>query len=312
LAEFLLKNNQVVVGIDNFFNSTAKNIDTLQLELSASQKQNFTFIEGDICDESLLLPITKNVDVILHQAAAGSVSRSLAMPHVTFKSNIEGFFNVLNCARKNNVKKIVYASSSSVYGDSKDKVKIEGSIGKALSPYAWSKQTNETLAENFKNVYGMHIIGLRYFNVFGPRQNPNGDYAAVIPRWTQLMKQSKICEIYGDGLQGRDFCFIENVIQANVLAALNTTDSQSLPSVFNIAYGETTSLLRLFELMKAIYQKEEILQKPASYEHRPPRTGDILNSLADISRAKEYLKYSPDYNVKKGLEKTLPWYLSQI
>lgn len=308
LVEFLLKNNQTVVAVDNFYTGKRQNIDDLFKIVPSSATANFDFIEGDIRDTATCLKVTEDVDVVFHQAAVGSVPRSIAHPDITFDTNIRGFFEILNASRINQVKKFIFASSSSVYGDAESDIRQENVIGNALSPYAWSKQTNETLALNFKNVYQMDITCLRYFNVFGPRQNPAGSYAAVIPKWIINTIKNEKCEIYGDGLQARDFCFVENVVQANILAAHARLKPEE-PWIFNVAYGQQTNLLRLKELID-----ENLLQKKIDIKNKiefaSARIGDIKNSLADIKNAQEFLKYKPEFNIEMGLRKTIDWYFN--
>ncbi len=312
LAEFLLKNNQIVFGLDNFFNGSQNNLDEIVKNLTPEQLRNFKFVKGDIRDSLLCLEMTKEIDFVLHQAAVGSVPRSIATPDVTFDTNIKGFFEILNASRINSVKKFIFASSSSVYGSIEDHLKTEERIGQALSPYGWSKQTNETLAANFRQVYNMNIIGLRYFNVFGPRQNPNGDYAAVIPKWITNFINNKQCFVFGTGNQSRDFCFVENVIQANINSVLQPT-SKTDPWIFNIAVGEQTSLLMLFEYIKKELESQKLSIKTKSnvyLEHKEARNGDVINSLANIERARQFIKYQPLFNIKMGLIKTIDWYVN--
>ena len=307
LAEYLLSRNQIVYGLDNFFNGSQFNLDDILKNLTPEQANNFKFKKGDIRESQFCLDMTKDIDFVLHQAAVGSVPRSIAMPEVTFDANIKGFFEILNASRINKVKKFIFASSSSVYGSITDLLKTEDKIGIALSPYAWSKQTNETLANNFRQVYNMNIIGLRYFNVFGPRQNPNGDYAAVIPKWINQLINNEVCHIFGTGNQARDFCFVENVIQANINSALSI-HTQDQPWIFNIAVGERTSLLTLFEYIKNEFKKNN-LDRDFKIDFKDLRKGDVLNSLADIQRARKYINYTPAFDIQTGLNKTVQWYL---
>lgn len=306
LVEFLLKNGQTVVGLDNFFNGHQKNIDDILAGLNDQQKNAFNFIQGDIRDKKTCLDITQGIDIVLHQAAVGSVPRSIAHPDVTFDTNIRGFFEIINACRLNKIKKIVFASSSSVYGDLESDLRIEDQIGSALSPYAWSKQTNETLAANFRRVFQMEIVCLRYFNVFGPRQNPSGDYAAVLPKWILNILNGRVCEVFGDGLQARDFCYVKNVVQANILAAL-TDLAPTSPWIFNVAYGQRTSLLRIKEMIDSNMLR---LQLPPgkNLKFLEARKGDVRNSLASISLIKKILSYSPQYDVSNGLEETVRWF----
>ncbi len=307
LVDFLLRHEQEVVGLDNFFSGSRKNIDSILDSLSPEQKNKFHFVEGDIRDSQTCRSLTENIDIVLHQAAVGSVPRSIAYPDITFDTNIRGFFEILNASRLNQVKKFVFASSSSVYGDLKPDVRREEKIGQALSPYGWSKQTNETLAANFRKVYQLPVICLRYFNVFGPRQSPTGPYAAVIPRWILNSLNEKKSEVFGDGLQARDFCYVKNVIQANMKAALADFDIQQ-PWIFNVAYGQQTSLLQLKEMIDANLKNAQVPKQ--ELEFKPERYGDVRNSLASIELAKLYLQYDPHYDIRQGLEEAVAWYVA--
>ncbi len=306
LVDFLLNHGQEVVGLDNFFNGTRKNLESISSSLLPAQQNNFHFVEGDIRDSQTCRHLTENIDIVLHQAAVGSVPRSIAHPEITFDTNVRGFFEILNASRLNQVKKFVFASSSSVYGDLKLDVRREEQIGQALSPYGWSKQTNENLAANFRKVYQSPILCLRYFNVFGPRQSPSGPYAAVIPRWIINSLNEKKSEVFGDGLQARDFCYVKNVVQANIKAALADFDIAQ-PWIFNVAYGQQSSLLQLKEMIDTNLIKAQI--KSQDLEFKPERIGDIRNSLASIELAKQYLQYEPAYNIRQGLQETVAWYV---
>jgi len=261
---------------------------------------SFEFIEGDICDKSICDKVMEGIDFVSHQAALGSVPRSVKDPITSAQSNIMGFLNVLVSAKEAGVKQLVYAASSSTYGDSKTLPKVEDKIGKPLSPYAVTKYANELFAEVFADIYGMRLIGLRYFNVFGPKQNKFGPYAAVIPLFISSSIEGVAPTINGDGTQSRDFTFIENVLQANMLALQTQTEKKH--EVFNVAFGSKTSLNELWENICSISGK--------NFEaiHGPDRMGDIRDSLADISKAESMLGYKPLYDVKKGLEITFEWY----
>jgi len=320
LLESLLKMNQHVVGLDNFLSGLRKNLDEVESLVSPEQWNNFTFIEGDIRDIETCNKACRGVDYVLHQAALGSVPRSIENPIATHDHNLNGFLNVIIAAKDAQVKRFVYASSSSVYGDHPDLPKLEEKTGNPLSPYAVTKKANEMYADVFAKVYGLETIGLRYFNVFGPRQDSNGPYAAVIPRWFAALKEGQEVYIYGDGETSRDFCFVENVIQANILAAC-TKNPDALNQVFNIACGVRTTLNELFNLIREIvFSSITSSDLSDSYDHssfiiqhspiyKEFRPGDIRHSLADISKAKTLLGYIPEYSIKKGLEKAGKWYL---
>ena len=263
--------------------------------------ENVEFIEGDISNYDHCLQATQGVDYLSHQAALGSVPRSIKDPIATNNANVVGFLNVITAARENKVKRIVYASSSSVYGDSPTLPKSEDAIGKPLSPYAVSKYTNELYAAVAHKNYGQEIIGLRYFNVFGPNQSPEGAYAAVIPLFVEALLENKAPFINGDGQQSRDFTFVENAVQANI-KALFTEKPEALGEVFNVAVGERFTLIDLFEAIK------EKTGATVAAVHREERAGDIKNSLADISKAAKWLNYQPQVRFREGLDKTIDWF----
>ena len=307
LIEFLLNAGQKVVGIDNFSTGYQHNIDNV-LESVGAQKDNFTFYEGCITNLEFCRKACKGVDYVLHQAALGSVPRSIDIPYMTDLMNVNGFVVLLTACRDEGVKKIVYASSSSVYGDDSSPSKIEEQRGTVLSPYAVSKLTCEHYAEVFSSLFDMTCIGLRYFNVFGPRQDPSGAYAAVIPRWILALKKGEPCTIFGDGLTSRDFSYIDNVVQANCLAAIvPQEDLPTGPAVFNVACGDSTSLNDLYS---AIAQRVAKITNEAFTEaqYADFRKGDIRHSLADISRAKESLRYAPTVSVEEGIKRTVEWF----
>lgn len=261
----------------------------------------FTFIEGTICNETLMLKALENIDYVSHQAALGSVPRSLKTPIATNEANVTGFLTVLDCARRNGVKKMVYASSSSVYGDHPKLPKEEHLIGNPLSPYAVSKRVDELYADVFFRSYGMQVMGLRYFNIFGPRQKPDGPYAAVIPLFMQAIMDNKPAYLNGDGGQTRDFTFVENAVQANV-RALFTSKPEAAGQVFNVAVGERMSVLEMYNVLR------EFAGKGLDPVHREDREGDIRDSLADISKGNTYLGYEPRVRMKEGLQITLDWF----
>lgn len=262
---------------------------------------NVVFMQGDICDAGVCLDACKNIDFVLHQAALGSVPRSIKDPQATNHSNVDGFLNMLVAAKENNVKRFVFASSSSVYGDSKNLPKTENIIGKPLSPYAVSKYVNELYAQVFTTCYGMDIVGLRYFNVFGPNQSPAGAYAAAIPLFIHALITNHSPKIFGDGEQTRDFTFVENAVQANIKAVF-ANKSKASGNIFNIACGDKTSVNELFFLLKDI-AKSSVM--PAYLEERP---GDIHDSLADITNAQNALEFAPGIKIKEGLELTFNWF----
>ncbi len=307
ILETLLKNDQFVVGLDNFSTGYKKNLDQVKSCVSNHQWKKFKFINGDICKINDCKKVVKNIDYVLHQAALGSVPRSIADPITSNKSNVSGFLNMLTASKDENVSNFVYAASSSTYGDHKLLPKVEEIIGKPLSPYAVTKYINEMYADVFFRTYGFNSIGLRYFNVFGPRQNPQGAYAAVIPKWiASFIKKEKII-INGDGTTSRDFCFIDNVVQANILAATTETNS-SKNNIYNIAKGDRTSLIDLLKIIEKnlIDCNIDLKSKIVNKEFRP---GDVLHSQADISKAINLLHYDPTDNIETGVAKSVKWYV---
>ena len=307
LLEQLLRADQNVVGLDNFATGHQKNLDEVQSLVSAEQWSRFRFIEGDIRNLETCQSATTGVDYVLHQAALGSVPRSLANPIDTNATNISGHLNLMWAAKDAQVNRFVYAASSSTYGDSPELPKVEDRIGNPLSPYAITKYVNELYADIFARCYGFHCIGLRYFNVFGRRQDPDGAYAAVIPKWTAAMIQQQPVFINGDGETSRDFCYIDNVVQANLRAA--TATNVSCSQVFNVAVGDRTTLNELFGLIQ-----KHLKVLGHEYESDPVykdfRDGDVRHSLADITKAKKMLGYQPTKTVDDGLEIAMTWYLS--
>lgn len=309
LLEFLLRHNQWVVGLDNFATGFQHNLDEIHAKVSAKQWSNLFFMKGDIRSLEDCHAACEGVDYVLHQAALGSVPRSVNDPITTNAANITGFLNMLVAARDATVKSFTFAGSSSTYGDNDTLPKVEDKIGKPLSPYAITKYVNELYAHVFAETYGFKSIGLRYFNVFGPRQNPNGAYAAVIPKWVTAMTQNEEIIINGDGETSRDFCFIENVIQANILAA--TADESAKHQIYNIALNDRTSLNQLFTYLKDALALRDIhyTQDPQYQAFRP---GDMRHSQADISKARTYLGYDPQFTIKAGIEKAQPWYIEHV
>ncbi|MDB5759223.1 MAG: wbpP, partial [Burkholderia sp.] len=306
LLEALLTLGQRVIGIDNFSTGHQRNLDDVRDSLTPAQWAGFRLMRADIRDVAACREAVKGVDVVLHQAALGSVPRSLHDPNQTHEVNVNGFLNMLLAARDARVSSFVYAASSSAYGDHPDLPKVEERIGKPLSPYALSKRINEMYAEVFARCYDYPAIGLRYFNVFGRRQDPNGAYAAVIPRWMNAMIAGDDVVINGDGGNSRDFCYIENVIQANLLAALAPATSRN--QVYNIGVGDISTLNQLFLMLKESLAKNNVLYDlPPVHAHGRP--GDVLHSQADIGKAKQYLGYAPAYRIQQGLDRTAPWYI---
>ena len=313
LLETLLLLNQKVIGLDNFATGHQHNLDEVKTAVSLQQWDNFTFIKGDIrnfedCEKALS---TENltVDYILHQAALGSVPRSIADPILTNSANITGFVNMLTAAKNAKVSTFVYAASSSTYGDHPALPKVEENIGKPLSPYAVTKYVNELYADVFNKTYGLNTTGLRYFNVFGKRQDPDGAYAAVIPKWTAAMIENQDLFINGDGETSRDFCFVENAVQANILAA--TANEEGKNQVYNVALGDRTTLNELFSsLVTALKSNEVNYSKQAIYQEF--RAGDVRHSQADISKAKNLIGYQPEFRIQQGINKAMPWYIDFI
>lgn len=311
LVEALLRLDQSVVGLDNFSTGYRRNLEELEDGLPPSQWQQFQFIEADICHPLACQSVCSEIDYVLHHAAQGSVPRSINDPLATHAANVDGFLNMLVAARDAQVKRFVYAASSSTYGDSPDLPKVEDIIGRPLSPYAVTKRINELYAEVFARCYGLPSIGLRYFNVFGARQDPDGAYAAVIPCWARAMLTGEPVLINGDGETSRDFCFVDNVVQANLLAA--TTDSaEAINQIYNVALDKRTSLNRLFELLRDALAdgKPELSKLKPRYEAF--RSGDVRHSRADIGKAKRLLEYTPMHRIEDGIRITMPWYVSRF
>ena len=307
LLETLLRLDQKVVGLDNFSTGNEYNLKEVQGLVSKKQWANFTFIKGNISNLKSCQLACQGIDYVLHQAAIGSVPRSIKDPINTNKSNITGFLNMLVAAKDANVKNFVYAASSSTYGDHKKLPKKEHIIGNPLSPYAVTKYVNELYADVFNKSYEFNSIGLRYFNVFGKRQTPNSTYAAVIPKWIHAIIKSEEIFINGDGKTSRDFCFIENAIQANILAATNT-NKKAFNNIYNIALGDRTSLNELYAMLQSAINKQSNI-KHSKLIYRDFRAGDVKHSQADISKAKNLLGYRPTHKVKPGIDETINWHL---
>lgn len=309
LLETLLKLDQKVVGLDNFATGHQYNLDEVQTLVSPAQWNNFSFIEGDIRNFEDCQKACMDVDYVLHQAALGSVPRSIADPITTNATNITGFLNMLTAARDAKVSSFTYAASSSTYGDHPALPKVEENIGNPLSPYAVTKYVNELYADVFARTYAFKTIGLRYFNVFGKRQDPNGAYAAVIPKWTAAMIAGDEVFINGDGETSRDFCFIENTVQANILAA--TANDEAKNQVYNVAVGDRTTLNDLFNALQAALNENAVTynKKPV---YREFRAGDVRHSQASIAKIEQFLDYEPEFNINQGINIAMPWYIKFV
>jgi UDP-N-acetylglucosamine 4-epimerase len=307
LLETLLKLDQRVIGLDNFLTGRRQNLEAVRSLVSDKQWANFTFIEGDIRDVKVCRRACRGIDFVLHQAALGSVPRSIQDPITTHECNVNGTLNMLMAVSEHRVKRFVYASSSAVYGDDPHLPKHEDVLGQPLSPYAVSKRANELCTHAFAASYGLQSIGLRYFNVFGPRQDPEGAYAAVIPRWSAALIREQPIHVYGDGETSRDFCYIANVVQANLLAA-TTTNTAAVNSVYNVAVEARTTLNELYGILRELLLPDH----PQLANHKPVyqdfRPGDVRHSQADISRAKDLLGYAPTHTLRQGLVEALDWY----
>lgn len=306
LLEHLLKLDQTVIGLDNFATGFQSNLDEVKDLVTKEQWKKFKFIHGDIQDYDTCISAVKGIDYVLHQAALGSVPRSIADPLSTNNANILGFLNILHAAKEEGVKSFTYAASSSTYGDHEALPKLEENIGNPLSPYAVTKFVNELYAGVYARNFAFKTIGLRYFNVFGKRQDPKGAYAAVIPKWTASMIQNKDVYINGDGETSRDFCFIENTVQMNILAA--TAPDIAKDQVYNVAVGDRTSLNQLYFFIKASLEASNINVK-ADPIYQDFRQGDVRHSQADINKAKKLLGYNPDFNISEGIHKAIPWFI---
>ena len=311
LVEALLACGQNVVGLDNFSTGHQRNLDEVQALVGESAWRRFRFLKADICDLAACREAVVGVDVVLHQAALGSVPRSIEDPLRSFASNATGFVQLLDSARQAGVKRFVYASSSSVYGDHPALPKVEDQVGKVLSPYAATKAIDEVLADAFSRSYGIQCVGLRYFNVFGPRQDPDGAYAAVIPKWTASLLRGDDVWINGDGQTSRDFCFVANAVQANIRSGL-VADLPLPHEVFNVAAGRRTSLNELYGAIRTSLQTRLGRSLDVEPSFRDFRAGDVKHSLADISKAARLLGYSPTHDIAAGLEAAMDWYVGFI
>lgn len=311
LVETLLKLEQTVLGFDNFATGKPGNLAQIQAAVTPSQWAGFKFMEGSICDPATCRAACAGVDYVLHQAALGSVPRSIAEPATSHEVNVTGTVNVFLAARDQGVKRLVYASSSAVYGDHPGLPKVEEKTGRLLSPYAATKLMDEVYADVFARNYGLAAIGTRYFNVFGPRQDPDGPYAAVIPKWIAAMLQGEPVFINGDGETSRDFCYVANVVQANLLAAA-TENPQAIGQVYNIAVGERTTLNELFNVLKARLETARPAARIAPPVFQEFRPGDVRHSLADITKARTLLGYEPTHRIGQGMDEALEWYLANV
>jgi UDP-N-acetylglucosamine 4-epimerase len=307
LLEALLRLDQRVIGLDNYATGSTNNIEQVRALVGSRKWRNFALIEGDVRDRDTCVRVCQGVDFVLHQAALGSVPGSIADPGNAHAANATGFLNMLVAARDNCVKRLVYASSCAVYGDAAGLSKVEHELGRSLSPYAATKRANELYAEAFASCYGLETIGLRYFNVFGPRQDPDGPYAAVIPKWIAAMIKNEPIHINGDGETTRDFCYVANVVQANLLAA-TVGDPAAINELYNVAVHARTSLNQLFAVLRdKLMPYHGYLENcaPTYLEFRP---GDVRHSEGDISKAQLLLGYSPSHSVDLGLSEALDWY----
>jgi UDP-N-acetylglucosamine 4-epimerase len=311
LVEALLRLGQDVVSLDNFETGHRRNLEEVRAAVGEEAWRRHEFLEADIVDPGACRRACQTVNIVLHQAALGSVPRSISDPLRTHATNATGFLNMLVAARDARVSRFVYAASSSTYGDAPELPKVEDRIGRPLSPYALTKYFDEICADVFGRCYGTASVGLRYFNVFGPRQDPEGAYAAVIPRWAEAMLHGRAIVIYGDGETTRDFCYIANVVQANLLAA-TSGDPEVLGQIYNVAVGGRMSLNMLFETLRGLLRERHhdlIIPAPVYEDFRP---GDIRHSQADIGKARRSLGYDPTYDVRTGLREALPWYEGRL
>ena len=316
ILEALLKLDQTVIGIDNLSTGHGGNLDEVRELVAAPQWDRFRFVEADIrdasaCREAMTAKDGGAVDYVLHQAAIGSVPQSLADPVFTNANNIDGFLNVLVAARDAGVKRFVYAASSATYGDDPGLPKVEDRIGRPLSPYAVTKYVNELYADVFAGAFGTPCVGLRYFNIFGRRQDPEGAYAAVIPKWISALLRGEEVFVNGDGSTSRDFCYVDNAVQANLLAAVRDGPEEK-SRVYNVAVGDRTSLSELFGMLKASLVARGLVERAATPTYRDFRPGDVLHSQADITRIRTDLGYAPTHRVGEGLEEAMDWYATLL
>ena len=309
LVESLLRCNQRVVGLDNFATGHAANLAEVKAQVTPECWSRFEMINGDICDLTVCRRAVAHADLVLHQAALGSVPRSLAEPVASHASNVTGFVNLLWACKEAGLRRFVYASSSAVYGDHPALPKLEDQVGACLSPYAATKAANELYAGVFGRCYGIECVGLRYFNVFGPRQDPDGPYAAVIPKWIQALLRGQPIQINGDGETSRDFCYVANVVQANFRAAL-TSNPAALHQAYNVAVGDRTTLNQLFQMLKTRLAPRCAKVQGVAPVYQDFRAGDVRHSEADISKARRLLGYAPTHRIEQGLDQALDWYVA--
>ncbi len=310
LVEQLLRLGQEVVGIDNLVTGRRENLDDMRSAVGPEAAARFDFIEADIRDLEACRRAARGVQLCLHQAALGSVPRSVEDPLASHQANVDGFIHVLLGARDAGVRRVVYASSSSVYGDHPALPKVEDAIGAPLSPYAATKRVDEIYAGVWQRAYGLELIGLRYFNVFGRRQDPDGPYAAVIPRWIKRLAAGETCVIYGDGSQSRDFCYVDNAVQANLLAAC-TPDRSATGHIYNVGVGGRTTLLELHRLLRDRVASYRPTARSSEPQHAEPRAGDVVHSQASIDKAREILRFEPTATIEEGLTATVDWFLAR-
>lgn len=311
LLEALLRAGETVVSVDNFATGSRANLDEARAAVGEEAWLRHIFIEGDLVERDICRDACRAADAIVHMAALGSVPRSIADPTASNAANVTAFVNLLAAARETGIKRVVYASSSAVYGDHAGLPKVEDLVGRPLSPYAVSKCANELYAEAFGHCYAMELVGLRYFNVFGPRQDPGGAYAAVIPCWVRAMLRGEPVFMNGDGETTRDFCYVANVVQATLLAA--TTDApEALNQVYNVAVGDRTSLNALFQMLRDSLAERFEHARAIEPEHRDFRPGDVRHSQADVSKARRLLGYVPTHDLAAGLREALPWYVEHL
>jgi UDP-N-acetylglucosamine/UDP-N-acetylgalactosamine 4-epimerase len=311
LVENLLGLDQTVVGLDNFSTGKRENLELVRQSVGEARWQKLRFVEADIRSLDACNAACASIDVVLHQAGLGSVPRSIDKPLRTHDSNVNGFLNILLAARDAGAARLVYASSSAVYGDHPALPKVESQLGRAMSPYGLSKRINELYADVFAACYGFQSVGLRYFNVFGPRQDPDGPYASVIPAWIGALVRGETAYVNGDGSAARDYCHVDNVVQANLLAA-TIEDPQALGQAYNVAVGEQTTLNELFEVMRALLAQRLPHLRTARSVHRAPRRGDMLLSRADVGQAARLLGYRPTFDLASGLAQTIDWYIAHL
>jgi UDP-N-acetylglucosamine 4-epimerase len=311
ILEQLLSLGQTVTGLDNFSTGKPESLEDVKKAVGPARWKRFNFMENDIRNLEDCLTACRGVDYVLHQAALGSVPRSIDDPITTHESNVDGFLNMLIAARDLKVHRFVYAASSSTYGDHPDLPKVEDHIGSPLSPYAVTKYVNELYADVFAKTYGMETIGLRYFNIFGKRQDPEGAYAAVIPKWIDFLLNNQAPVINGDGETSRDFCFVDNAVQANLLAAA-AENHDAVNKVYNVAYGERTTLNELFRLIKENLIAHKPQLRDIEPEYGPFRQGDVRHSLADITRARDLMGFEPEYDISRGMTASIQWYIANL